>query len=400
MRTAAANGRITSDVSGRAERIFASRAETRSTCSAIFRNLITLVLIAGALALAGTRDTVPEKKVEKYGISTKRPVLAAACKICPWGALADIVAQAMKPYGDDVQVCYNCSRLQAPRLVASDGKPEPVQEEWKRAFPAIPRDQVVIQIPPPPDAHVDFGVTGAQFLYEAYHGIAPFKHPRKNLRLLANIQSPDFLIVAVQSSLGITNLGQLRKKKWPVRLLLGIDNGPADAVLRYYGLSEKEIESAGGHIGNGSIPAERENFDVIIAGGNLGNAPEYNVWYQVSQRDNLTYLQLPDTLLNQLAKDFNMERGTIPDGLLRGIDHSIPTVVRTGTAIFARADTPNSFAYSVAQAMDVHQDLLQWSSLRFSYNVHAVWKAYDVPLHPGAAHYYRQVGHADTGSER
>jgi hypothetical protein len=351
-----------------------------------------LIIVSGATVLTRARDSTSEKS-EKYGISVNRPVLAAACKICPWGALADIVAQAMKPYGYDLQVCYNCSRLQAPQLVASAGRPEPVQDEWARALPAIGRDQLPIQIPPPPDAPIDFGVTSAQFLYDAYHGDAPYKNTSTNLRLLVNIQSPDYLIVAVRSSLGITDLGQIRKKKWPLRILLGIDDGAAAAILRYYGLTEKEIESAGGHIGNGSVPAQRENFDVIIAGGNLGNAPEYNIWYEVSQKDDLTYLRLPDSLLDQLAKDFNMERGTIPDGLLRGINHPVPTVVRTGTAIFGRADTPDSFAYAVAKAMDVHQDLLQWSSLRFSYNIHTVWKAYDVPLHPSAARYYRQVGY-------
>jgi uncharacterized protein len=353
--------------------------------------LLFLLMTAGACSLTAARNR--QEKPEKYGIPFKRPVLAAACKICPWGALADIVKQAMVPYGYDVQVCYSCSRLQAPQLVATARKPGRVQDEWARALLALGRSRLAIQIPPPPNAPVDFGVTSAQFLYDAYHGTGPYKTARTNLRLLANIQSPDYLIVAVKSSLGISDLGQIRAKKWPVRILLGIDDGAAAAILRYYGFTEKEIESAGGHVGNGAIPTERQNFDVVIAGGDLGNAPEYNVWYEVSQKDDLTYLQLPDNLLSQLAKDFNMDRGTIPDGLLRGIDRPIPTVVRTGTAIFARTDTPNSFAYAVAEAMDVQQDLLQWSSLRFSYNVHTVSKAYDVPLHPGAAQYYKQAGY-------
>ena len=357
--------------------------------SKIIQIAVVLTLFSGVMAITFASGTAPDR----YGIAAKKPVLAAACKQCPWGALADVVKEALAPYGYDVQVCYDCSRLQAPKLVSSAGVPEPVEEEWARAVPAIPRDQLAFQIPPPPKASVDFGVTGAQFLYEAYHGIAPFKHPRSNLRLIANIQSPDFFIVAVRSSLGITDLSQLRKKKWPLRVLLGIDGGLADAVLQYYGISGKEIKAAGGQILNASDPTERKDFDVILSGGNLANPPEYNVWYAVSQRDNLTYLQLPGALLDQLAKQFNMERGTIPDGLLRGINRPISTVVRSGTAVFARADTPDSFAYLVAKALDQHQDLLQWSSMRFSYNLHNVWKEYDVPLHPGAARYYKQVGY-------
>jgi len=71
----------------------------------------------------------------------------------------------------------------------------------------------------------------------------------------------------------------------------------------------------------------------------------------------------------------------------------IPTVVRTGTVVYGRADMPDDFAYVVAKAMDEQQHLLQWKRLNFSYNVHNVWKAYEVPLHTGAAQYYRERGY-------
>jgi TRAP-type uncharacterized transport system substrate-binding protein len=51
---------------------------------------------------------------------------------------------------------------------------------------------------------------------------------------------------------------------------------------------------------------------------------------------------------------------------------------------------PDSFAYDVAKAMDEQQQLLQWRHLNFSYNVHTVWNGYEVPLHPGAARYYKE----------
>jgi TRAP-type uncharacterized transport system substrate-binding protein len=51
---------------------------------------------------------------------------------------------------------------------------------------------------------------------------------------------------------------------------------------------------------------------------------------------------------------------------------------------------PDDFAYAVAKAMDEHQDLLPWSYENYSYNSRTVWKNYGVPLHPGAARYYRE----------
>ena len=56
---------------------------------------------------------------------------------------------------------------------------------------------------------------------------------------------------------------------------------------------------------------------------------------------------------------------------------------------------PDDFAYTLAKALDEHQDLFQWanSGMNFSYNWRTVWKAFDVPLHPGAAKYYRERGY-------
>jgi TRAP-type uncharacterized transport system substrate-binding protein len=51
---------------------------------------------------------------------------------------------------------------------------------------------------------------------------------------------------------------------------------------------------------------------------------------------------------------------------------------------------PDPLAYAIAKALDEQQELLQWSHLNYSYNIHNVWKAFEVPLHPGAARYYKE----------
>src|SRR5262249_29902158 len=106
----------------------------------------------------------------------------------------------------------------------------------------------------------------------------------------------------------------------------------------------------------------------------------------------LDYLRLPDPLLDKLAKEGDMQRQDIPDGLLRGIHERIPTVARTGHAVYTRADVPDAFAYAVAKALDEQQQLFQWSHINLSYNVHVVTKAGPAPLPPGAARYYRERG--------
>jgi uncharacterized protein len=54
---------------------------------------------------------------------------------------------------------------------------------------------------------------------------------------------------------------------------------------------------------------------------------------------------------------------------------------------------PDAFAYTVARALDEHKEVLQWTIMPFSYDAKTVWKLGDVPLHPGAAKYYRERGY-------
>jgi uncharacterized protein len=340
---------------------------------------LAFILLAGSEIAPGF--------AQELGIKVKKPVLGAACKSCPWGALGDLVKEALKPYGYDVQVCYNCWRADAPRIVADASMPPSLANNTDQ-LPAY-------LVPPPPNAPVEFGVTGAEFVQGAYNATGRYAgdKPRKNLRLLANIQSPTYIIVAAKSSLGITDLRQIKEKRWPVRVIASA--GAGMDILKYYGLTQESIEAAGGKVAGSGGPEGQEmrkNFDVIIhyAMG-LANCPEFNVWYEASQKYDLTYLDLPDDLLAKLAKDYGMQRGNIPISLLRGINRVIPTVVSTGTIVYGRVDMPDDFAYTVAKAMDEHQDLLKWGLLPLTYNWRTVAKLGDVPLHPGAARYYKEV---------
>jgi len=55
---------------------------------------------------------------------------------------------------------------------------------------------------------------------------------------------------------------------------------------------------------------------------------------------------------------------------------------------------PNDNADEAAPpVLDERQDLLQWWINPCPYNRRTVWKAEGISLHPGAAHYYREMGY-------
>ncbi len=347
-----------------------------------------LSLTSSAPAQTGGTATPPATRASATtGIALKKPVFGGACKICPWGAMAEIVKQALQPYGYDVQICYNCNAADAPRIVSEARLPPPYRPDPAVSEALAPRNA-------PNLGAIDFGAVAIQFLRNAYRGTGTYAReaPRTNLRLIANIQDPSYVLVAAKADTGITDLAQIKQKRWPVRILTAGIGGDTTRILAHFGLTPQDIQAAGGRIG--STADDKEKFDVVIgAGGVMTTAPEWRIWTEISQKFDLKFIPLPNDLLDELAKETEQERGTIPPGLYRGVEQPIPTVVRTGTVIYCRTDTPDDFAYLVAKALDEQQQLFQWSHLNFSYNVHKVWNGYEVPLHPGAARYYKEVGY-------
>ena len=69
----------------------------------MFRRWIVSAVMMVMLSLAAGSAVVASQTAQTQnpaiGIKAKKPVLGAACRGCPWGAMAEIVRQAMLPYG-------------------------------------------------------------------------------------------------------------------------------------------------------------------------------------------------------------------------------------------------------------------------------------------------------------
>jgi uncharacterized protein len=355
-----------------------------------------IALLASALVCtlpiaAGAQGAAP---AQRYGIAVKRPVLQGACRNCPWGALGDAVKKMMVPYGYNVAVCYTCDRADGVRIVS------------KRLYPPEISDRQFAEgTLTRPQAPIDFGIISAEDVTWAYEGTGPFKKdgPIKNLRVIAQIDNPEYLMVAAVKSSGITDLKQISEQKRPVRMMVGVGGDLLDHVLEYYGMSEADIVAWGGKILQGNALLKNPDFDIIIGMGVLANNPEGNMWYEMTQKKNLRFFPIPEDLRQKLVKEDGAESVDLPFRYMRGVgDAPIPTVGIHGTDVYGRDDLPDPFVHDVAMALDEQRGLLKWTNQPFSYNEKIVWDGRGVPLHPAAAAYYRERGYvtqvADTGA--
>ena len=354
---------------------------------AVTELLMVAALLAVVPAIAAAQGAAKADVRKTTGFDIKKPVVGAACPGCPWGSMAEVVREAIKPYGWDIQICYYCA-----------GSAREVRLVMKQAMATPPENPGPNDLPTP-KGPIDFGIAGLEFVKWAYDGIHDFARdpgkPDKDLRLIANIQEINYYFVAVKADSGIGNLSEIVEKKLPVKMVvrMGIGGDFTPAVMQYYGITADKIKSFGGTFDTGYDRVR--DSDVFVGFGSLVNAPEYNVWYQASQKYDLKFLELAPGLREKLKKEFFVQDGTIPYNALRGVDRRIPTVIRNGTLIYGKSSMPDEFAYTMAKAIDEHQELLGManSSMNWAYNWRQVWKALDIPLHPGAAKYYKEVGY-------
>ena len=124
----------------------------------------------------------------------------------------------------------------------------------------------------------------------------------------------------------------------------------------------------------------------------MANNPESNLMYQLTQVQKLVFLQLPEDLLTKLAV-WPSQRVVMPQAYFAGVERNIRTVGGNGQVVFVRDDAPENFSYDLAKAMDKQKALLKWYVLPFSYDPATATSVRDVPLAPGAARYYREVGY-------
>jgi TRAP-type uncharacterized transport system substrate-binding protein len=300
--------------------------------------------------------------------------------------LGDFVREAMAKDGYEVILCRNCNRAEGPRIVAKASFPPPLVEDDRR-------HGTMQRIKAP----IDFGVTELSMLAWAYRGEHLYSQdgPYPGLRAIARIEDPTYLLVAVKAELDISSLAEIRERKLPARIITDFQPS-AMPVLEYYGLDRESLASWGGELVSIKDITATTPFDVVVSSlASPANNPESAFWTTITVSHDLKFLDLPEDLLDRLVKDAHMVRTTARWGILRGVDRSITTVGRSGEVVFARTDMPDEVAYALAKAIDRDRGELKWFARPYSLDPRTVGDAGGVPLHPGAARYYREMHYLD-----
>ncbi len=241
---------------------------------------------------------------------------------------------------------------------------------------------------------MEAGLSGAATLHFAYHGIGKFKgNAKPDLRIIANLYPEDLHLVLPKGG-KLKNLADLKGKRVGIAQAGSGTQIAVELIIGDHGVNRGNIEEAEL---NNSQSAER------IADGQL-DAYFYAAGTPVAamiQLDNTKGMELYNFTSDEI-KQANKAvpyyiPSKIPAGTYPGVPYDVNTVAVSGIMV-TNANQDEELIYQITKAMwsDTARKLLD--------NGHAKGKVItldtaldgvagiNVPLHPGAARFYKEMG--------
>ena len=242
-------------------------------------------------------------------------------------------------------------------------------------------------------------VNPSGLLTQAYRGTGLFLEPLP-VRVVANYPSWDRFVYVVHPRTGLTSLAQIKERRYPLRLSIREDPTHStrvlvDQTMAAYGFTLSDIESWGGSLQlNGGPGDERrmkalhaEEIDAIFDEGLV-------VWFDEALAAGMIPLTLEDPVFQQLMA-LGWRRVVIPAGRFPHLKSEHVCLDYSGWPLYTRASLPDEDVYKVCAAIQARESEIFWEDSytgigQLGQDTNAT--PLDVPLHPGAAQWYREQG--------
>ena len=244
-------------------------------------------------------------------------------------------------------------------------------------------------------------VNPSAYLTMAYRGTGPFSKPLP-LRTIAVMPTLDYMLFAVSKGSGLTSIPEIRDKKYPLKLSIRGSQAHGtrfiiDEVFKANGFSLKDVESWGGKFFYCESPNNVERFEQMRTGAVDAVFDEgVKGWGYVAIECDMNFLDLDPASRKALE---TLGWGLCPgNAIFDFFPADFMAASFSGWPIFTRADLGEDVAYQMAKALDSSWDRLVFD-LREGETATLAdvctgtdAAPNDIPLHPGAARYYRERG--------
>jgi len=238
----------------------------------------------------------------------------------------------------------------------------------------------------------------------AYRGKGAYAQPIP-VRAIGVIPSRDWFGFAVKESTGLTSVGDIGRKRYPLRVSLREQRDHSvhlvlNQVLHAHGFSLDDITSWGGHITyDPGLPVDPARIGKVEAGEAEAIFDEAVTRF-IPRAVELGMRLLPiDADATAKLVDMGLRPDAVPRSKFPMLPADVPTVDFSGFAVFTHADTPEPFVYDFTRALDVRKDRIP-TQYPGPLPVETMCRDTEegplgVPLHPGAERYWREAGYLE-----
>jgi uncharacterized protein len=235
----------------------------------------------------------------------------------------------------------------------------------------------------------------------AHKGIVAFDKPLPELRALVGGWDQYYLVpVAAGRDVGPGMEKFLQKDRPKTRVATlprgGVGPVGAQQLLDIMNAGEEALKQRGGNNEYVSFAAVKglfagRNVDLFIHVLN----PGHPTVTEIAQNTQVTFLQPPQAALEQMSKKFGWNIATMPKGTFPTQDQDL-RLPSTQTTLFGSTRMPDDMAYLIVKTVCEKTDLLRAAhkALADFDCAKGVWtqESNGLPLHAGAARYYRERG--------
>ena len=292
------------------------------------------------------------------------------------------------------------NRTDFPYLQARISLREQGGSEWPMTLFASDSPATVREVA---DGRVQFGIINPSMMLKlAALGSAPFTEPIP-VRVIAVLPSMDSMLFAVNQETGLKSFGDIRKRKFPLRVSLRAQpdhslHAIINHVLEAAGFSLADIVSWGGQVrydggmayGPNRIGAMRSGeIDAIFDEG-------ASAWGNMALELGMNFLSLDESMLGRL-ETVGLRRGLIQQKYFPKLTADVPTLDFSGWPIYTHRDIPDNVVADFCRALDESKGRIPWAEeapLPLAQMVRDTPEGHlEVPLHPAAERFWRQCGY-------
>ncbi len=241
-------------------------------------------------------------------------------------------------------------------------------------------------------------VNPSALLTQAFRGVGLFKAPLP-LRVIAVYPSWDRFVIAIHPRTGIRSLSDLVAKRYPLRVSVREDTTHStrvliDQILSLYGVALTDIEAWGGSLALAGPPNDARRMAALKSGAIDAVFDEgITTWLDAALECGLVPIELEPATLTEITA-LGWRAVVLPTSRYKRLARDYVTIDFSGWPLYASAALPERVAYAACGALAARAGEIPWDATSYE-GIAQLGRdteatPIDVPLHPGAARWYRE----------